>query len=269
MLLAYGDSIEYEYLQTEGYRVVKCTNCSFLYQQQVLNGMGLTKLYDKWINPDDALRWHQQSVEKNQVVYSQRVRFVARHFGNNNINMLDWGGGFGQFCQLARAYGMNVHCTEISLQRRKFMDDRGIKTMSMGSLPESYFHFVNLDQVLEHVSEPLALLKETHSVLRHRGVLFVSSPNTHGLERKLRVVDGLSLNEYKTVLLDVAPLQHVNCFTHTTLTRICNLAGFRMLFRPFLYIRCSNFGTSIKETLQNVGRPFYHRFGTAFFLIKD
>jgi 2-polyprenyl-3-methyl-5-hydroxy-6-metoxy-1,4-benzoquinol methylase len=268
MVLAYGESIEYNYLNGMVYRLCKCSQCKFVFQQEVLNDHGLSKLYDEWIDADDALRWHLQSVENNFLVYSQRIRFVARCLGSSSIEVLDWGAGFGQFCAIAAAYGMHVSALDLSAKRAEFISKLGIECVSMGNLPKEKFHFVNLDQVLEHVSDPLNVLRNVHAALRPEGILFASSPNARSVEQTLSSLDTLSVEKYQAALLDASALQHINCFTNATLRTICDKAGFKELFRPLVFVGSSNVGTSVKEMVKNLVRPLYYHLNTSLFFVK-
>lgn len=48
--------------------------------------------------------------------------------------------------------------------------------------PDNSFDFVNLSEVIEHVDDPLLLLREVHRVLRPGGRAYLSAPNRFGIK---------------------------------------------------------------------------------------
>ena len=73
--------------------------------------------------------------------------------------------------------------------------------------------------VLEHISNPLALLREINKILKPQGVLFVEVPNLDSLEFQL----------FREKWGYLSAPRHLNHFTTQTLTRILNKAGFRII----------------------------------------
>lgn len=88
-----------------------------------------------------------------------------------------------------------------------------------GGLPfgDSAFDHVFMLEVLEHVPQPFQTLQEVHRVLRRGGVLTVSVPNPYHVKEiiwnVLRIPDRQG---------------HVYSWTRQTMTRLGELAGFRL-----------------------------------------
>jgi 2-polyprenyl-3-methyl-5-hydroxy-6-metoxy-1,4-benzoquinol methylase len=266
MFASYGASLEYATFEHRAYVLLQCSKCRFVFQRDVLDRAGLQRLYDHWINPIDALGWEEESLTRNFLVFSQRIRYLAHLTKKSRPRVLDWGAGFGQFASLARLYGMDCYVLEISRNRQAHLQGKGIATLNEDEVSKTSFDIVNLDQILEHVSDPMQTLQHAVNALAPGGLLFISVPDTKGLVRWLSTSRKASPQEYKTGMLDATPVQHVNCFTHSTLSLICREAGLQHVFRPILYIRGSNVGVSALETAKNVLRPFHNRLGTTFFL---
>jgi SAM-dependent methyltransferase len=267
--LAYHGNVEYSYLEGHEFEVVECEGCGFLFQTNVLTETGAQHLYDVWIDPTLTERYCRTN--KHSYAYNcSRLSFVYHYVNLPMARMLDYGAGFGNFCHLALGFGFEVSALEFSRERIALLNKNGIACISVDQLEDEYYHFVWMNQVLEHLSNPLEVLRNVHRVLHTDGIVAVSVPKCSSLKRKLRNADSLSLEKYKEALKPCAPLQHINSFTHATLVKICRNAGFSVIFRPLLRIGCSRFGLSIKESLKNVIRPFYEKYlDTTFFLRKS
>jgi len=91
------------------------------------------------------------------------------------------------------------------------VDDDDIKTMQ--------FEFINCEQVLEHVSDPVATVAQLAQSLVRGGYLRIAVPDG---ARVSRIARSASFVIGKNA---VHPLEHVNCFTKKTLMRLGASAG--------------------------------------------
>lgn len=259
------------YFNGQTFRIGKCANCKFIFLITVLNDLGLRKLYDSWLDPHMTLMSHRtQNRLAKSLWYSQRINTVIRSFlGLSALNILDWGAGFGDFCMLAKGYDMNITALEFSREKKSQLEKLGIPVVTNSDiLPPKHFHFIHVEQVLEHVLDPVGLLREVHKHLRDDGIAFVGVPNCAKVERLLKA-NILSRETFECV----APFQHVNAFTNKTLRLACKRAGFRVLFvvnaQPILFTRFTEF-RHYGEILKNSVRPLFQNFlSTSLFLAKD
>ncbi len=86
-------------------------------------------------------------------------------------------------------------------------------------LPGGAFHYIRLDNVLEHVPQPLAVLRECRRLLPPGGQLFIYVPNGSGPSLKL-------LGRYS--VSSWIPF-HLTLFTPKSLRTLCARAGFANL----------------------------------------
>lgn len=259
------------YFNGQFFKVVKCINCDFIFQANIFNEIGMKLLYDKWIDPQATLERHKKLnlPTKQSLEHTQRLNLILRCFSDTpNIEVLDWGGGFGDFSAMAKICGVNITALEFSDERAAHLESREIPALRIDELQQKHYHFINLNQVLEHVTEPVGLLREIRKFMRDDGILYVSVPKCDQAERLLRS----GILSQKT--FDCLSPQHINAFTNKTLKMACNNAGFKVLFavnpRPVLFSNRQNWRYSIKEILKNIVRPLSYFFlGTGFFLGKS
>jgi len=259
------------YFNNQHFTVSECKDCKFIFQKSILGDDGLKRLYDKWIDPQTTLERHcnQNRLEKSRI-FTQRLNIIMRHFSNlSNINVLDWGAGFGDFCITSLNTGVSVTALEFSNERRIHLEKRGITVVGIEQLLENHYHFINIDQVIEHIAQPIEFLNNIHKYLRDDGVLFIGAPNCKNV-KQLAKKGILSQELYKYI----APLQHLNAFTNRTLKKACQNAHFKVLFpinpQPVLIYSTKDLFYSVINAPKNFGRPLASFFfNTSFFLKKS
>ncbi len=95
---------------------------------------------------------------------------------------LDIGCGVGNYMLFLKKFGYEVHGVEPSknaakLGREKFGLDIRTGTLLEHTYPNDYFHFISMHQVIEHLHNPVEVLKEIKRILHPEGNLFIWTPN--------------------------------------------------------------------------------------------
>ena len=107
-------------------------------------------------------------------------RFMPRPPQPGVMRVLDIGCGDGHFLELARGAGWQVAGVEPDPVSRSLADKRGIEVRATVAewLDESAsFDFVSISHVIEHVHDPLDLLRNSRALLKSGGTLFIDTPN--------------------------------------------------------------------------------------------
>lgn len=132
------------------FEIIKCKNCGFVFQKEILNEYGMELLYNEWLDQDMLLDYYK----KKQLSDSQvtLLKAIKRYFGNkSSIKLLDFGSGYGNFCSAAKKSGFNTFGFDLSRQKNEYISSRdGINSVTDLKRFSNYFHFINLNQVLEH-----------------------------------------------------------------------------------------------------------------------
>jgi 2-polyprenyl-3-methyl-5-hydroxy-6-metoxy-1,4-benzoquinol methylase len=100
--------------------------------------------------------------------------------------LLDVGCGGGRFLNRMKKHGWQVEGTDFDKQATKKVTSRyGIKThigdLTQCALPTSSFDVITLSQVIEHLYDPQATLRECLRILKPGGLLVMTTPNVNSL----------------------------------------------------------------------------------------
>ncbi|MBA2734290.1 MAG: methyltransferase domain-containing protein [Acidobacteria bacterium] len=195
--------------------------------------------------------------------YAKRLRFVEETIAEvfpeakfATIRVLDVGCGNGSQLALALAQsgfqvtGIDIDASSIE-HAKQLAKDLSNATFICGDVAElkaEKFDVVILAEVLEHMTEPRALLAESVKHLNESGIVIITVPNGFGefeidsrlfhLFRLQRVVDAVAKNNREIVAAtDNHESGHVQSFTRRRLRRLfaeCSLTVFREAAASFL-----------------------------------
>jgi len=124
----------------------------------------------------------------NGIPHAKRVLAELESFGGGG-RLLDVGCATGDFLVTARELGWQPVGVELSghaaaVARRPGLDVR-VGTLAEANFAPSSFDAVTMLDVIEHLSDPLAELRQVHRVLRPGGILCVETPNWDSVYRRL------------------------------------------------------------------------------------
>ncbi len=200
------------FAQRDGLQVVECTNCDLVY-----------------VNPrHDAERiyQHYNSDQSSRIQYYLDVEVADRRTFNELLDLadrlaprrgalLDIGPNIGACLALARTRGWDTYGIEINAEAARYCrEQRGLNVTS-GALdadtyPENSFDMIFMGDVIEHLRDPLELMKVVQRILKPDGALIISTPNI--AQRAARV-------------LQIKPEEHLYYFAPATITRLLCKAG--------------------------------------------
>jgi 2-polyprenyl-3-methyl-5-hydroxy-6-metoxy-1,4-benzoquinol methylase len=111
--------------------------------------------------------------------YSSAFRWVPE-----GVRILDIGCGFGETLGYHKARGCDVYGVEADENIRRVAEKFGFNVHVGLFDPMIYepgfFDYVTLDQVVEHVNDPLETLRGVRQVLAPEGRVIISTPNAEG-----------------------------------------------------------------------------------------
>lgn len=140
----------------------------------------------------------------------------VRWLGNDDKGLLlDVGCGNGSFLDQMRSLGWEVAGVEpdgeaVSVALERYGLDVFEGSLEEAGFPEGHFDAITANHVIEHVQDPIGLLKECRRVLKQGGTLVVSTPNINSLGR----------STFDEAWLHWDPPRHLYLFSPQTV-RVC------------------------------------------------
>lgn len=254
----YGRRVERDFSGYD-YVLAQCEHCGLAFQAQVPGPELLQEIYDRWLPATEreavVARW---GLDDYRYLAGQ-VEFMLDHFRlpPGSVRALDFGFGWAEWAKMAGAFGVDVCGAELSQVRIDYARSVGIPVVDPADLPRGEFHFINTEQVFEHLLEPRDMLERLAGALRPGGLVKISVPNSAKSIRKL-----LGARDFSRLsdgdIMAIAPFEHINAFTCDSLDALGREAGLR-LFRPSLrkLYNSSSGWMEPKGALRTLARPIY------------
>jgi 2-polyprenyl-3-methyl-5-hydroxy-6-metoxy-1,4-benzoquinol methylase len=190
-------------------RYYQCQGCSVVFTNQVPQ-----TVYEDWSKSPGYTRWE----EYLDNVFTRIVHDIQRFKPDGRV--LEIGSSLGYLLRPLIAAGFDAEGIEPSRFAVDYCRQRGLKVtegyFDSSIYRDSTFDIVILNHVLEHVPNPSAFLGEVRTVLKTRGIVFVSLPNFGSIEAQI-------LRQRWRFLM---PEEHYVQFTPRTLSAFLSAHGF-------------------------------------------
>jgi len=160
----------------------KCTNCGVLFYYPYPDDDRLLSTGEgkRWPR-ERVLSWYSKSSFYNHINFTNMLRFaMSESDKGTKLNILDYGGGGGQFALVCKS-----HFPEATLYITDISDESLLEEWSAlnTQIPfmdfakdETKFDFIFMNDVFEHVSDPLFVLKHMSGKLKKGGKVFIDTP---------------------------------------------------------------------------------------------
>lgn len=235
------------------FEVAECNSCHFIYLTEVLSDYGMGLLYNEWLDKE-MLKVHYSKLPYSN--YEETLlRTIKKHFKNKSkVSVMDFGAGYGNFCSIASKLGFNTYAFDISADKNDFMNNMGVTIINNLDKFQQFFDFIWVNQVFEHVSDPLSIVKQLQQSLAKDGLIFIAVPDCTNVKNILQQ-EGLSQNFFRKI----SPHQHINGFSNSTLQLLGINAGLKPLgFFDFFTLYNTSLNLNelkflVKKTIKNSG----------------
>ncbi len=238
---------------------VRCDDCEQTFHRYVLSPEWQHTRFTQWMteasmrafedqlgDPGFAYRFHLAQALTAHVMRLERLTRSLR--GASVPRLLDFGCGWGQLLSLARLHSFDAYGVDWDANRRDsssaLSDSIFSNLRELDAASPAPFHAITLIEVLEHLEEPLALLKTLRERLVEGGILVLETPNCQG------VTDIRSEDDYRKI----HPLDHINGFTPKSLLGIARNAGFAPVAAPTAHV-AADFRRVLKVLAKRVVQP--------------
>jgi len=205
---------------TPSFGVDRCGSCGFIFMNPRFNDAAVSGFYDEdYYSGGSEYSYHDErkSLKFFSPVWNKRIAIIRKYVKEGNL--LDVGCAFGGFLNAAAHYFV-PHGIEISPYAAAHAQSILGNTIHMGTLadhpfPHNYFSVITMIELLEHLPDPAAALRESRKLLRRGGLLVVQTANMDGLQAR---VFGRNYAYFMP--------GHLSYFTRQSLTMLLQKIGF-------------------------------------------
>ena len=224
-------------------KVIDCKSCKFIHVIPLPTKMESSKHYKKKyytkIKPN-YIKKYEKEIDYWNLIFDEKLNFLSDKISMKKKSMFDLGSGAGYFLKRAKEKGWEVNGVEpnsIAANHSKkigvpvindFFENLDIKTMKR-------FNAINLFDVLEHVPEPIELLKKCKTLLEYKGIIVIEVPNDYNPLQKI-VQQSLKKEEYWLTLLPksrnyhwTSKMDHINYFNFESLKKLLIKMNFKII----------------------------------------
>ena len=179
-----------------------------------------------------------------------RLAEITKEFSKyrQTNRLLDVGCGAGGLLEAARDQGWKAQGVDVSETAVKHVRSLGFNAfhgeLQDAKLSDQDFDVITAGELLEHVFDPAAVLKEMARLLRPGGLLWTTTPHCRGLSGRIL---GLKWST-------VSPPEHLQLFSVSGLRTVLNQAGFREVTlktegaNPFEIVKMRQSSNGAQET---------------------
>lgn len=163
-----------------------CSTCSLVFRKQFPSENELKLLY-KSSYSDRNIKNKMTNQESGSFAIGVYSKFIRDNFLKQNTvqRLLDYGSGTGELVEKLKKYNMDINIDgfEFSKHAIKYcFDKRGfLLKNNLRHVPNNYYDFVTMIEVIEHLTDLNASLKELHRITKPGGIIFITTPNRYGL----------------------------------------------------------------------------------------
>jgi 2-polyprenyl-3-methyl-5-hydroxy-6-metoxy-1,4-benzoquinol methylase len=200
----------------------RCSNCGHICIDANMTPDQLTALYSNYYprSAFDVEDWTPPRDVSQPLAWWRGLHASAYRWVPPNVRVLDIGCGFGESLGYHRNRGCDAFGVDADINILRVAARHGLQVkvglFDANLWQASSFDVVTLDQVIEHVTEPVELLRGIWTVMKPGAILIVATPNVSGW--------GARIFGRRWIHWHVP--YHQQFFTRVSISRAASAAGF-------------------------------------------
>lgn len=164
----------------------------------------------------DFIKWRNETKEDD----TRRFQFIENSITNKKV--LDFGSGNGGFLSQAKTISKSICGIELESAVKPYYEKENIPLYKSISEAKTKFDVITSFHVIEHLSDPIPILKDLKECLTEHGKMIIEVPNANDALLTIYKNEGFSHFTYWSC--------HLYLYTHHTLTMLAKQAGLKVDF---------------------------------------
>lgn len=267
----------YQFTYQKKYNYYKCLRCGLFSTYPLPDRQTIKKHYKNRFQKGnyDLLRKYSKQYKRIYQNFTDEIEKTLLLKNKNQLRglkVLDIGCFIGEFLELMKEKGAQVYGFELQKEAVKIANEKlhgrayRIDVMN-DKFPEQKFDIVTMIGLIEHVTNPIKLIKKCKKILKKDGLIFIQTPNTDSLFAKF-------MGKYWP---PYSPVEHIHLFSRQSLEKVLRTNGFQHIqfkqswkklpigyvynmlknFGPEFYVITKPFNFIINTVLKDFSFPFY------------
>ncbi len=206
-------------------KIVKCLKCSLIYVSPVFNYEHYIKLYSNKNYQNIVKKLGEKSHQYRRKRFGvERLNILKKFYKKKKCSLLDIGCSTGFFIEEVEKNGWDAMGIELNPSAKNFAKKKGLNVVDSDYNNIKFkkkFDIICAFDVLEHLYDPMKIVKKIKQDLKKGGLFFLYVPNWQSATRLL-------IGEMNSHF--VWPTHHLTYFTPTTLESFLSRQGFEVIF---------------------------------------
>jgi 2-polyprenyl-3-methyl-5-hydroxy-6-metoxy-1,4-benzoquinol methylase len=208
--------------------VVRCDTCEILYKIPSAGAKRLADYYDQ--SYTESNYWNHEQVAIRS--FREIIDSIVDTLGTTSLSLLDVGCGPGTFLSLAQQVGFDVTGLELNSElANKAHTKTGLPViigdLMSAELSDRRFDVIAMLDLIEHLADPVSVLRRCYELLKAGGSLVVYTPNHNSLIVWIAdLLYRLSRGRMTGPVTEIFDCTHVVFFDAQTLRLALAKAGF-------------------------------------------
>jgi len=186
-----GTRFDDRYGYPGSFPLLHCDKCAHMFLRADFSPAQIGELYSKYYpRASFDIKSHKPAVQSGGfMAWLDGKKTAAFRWVPEHVRVLDIGCGFGESLGYYKSRGCDAWGVEADENISRVAKEYGYK-VHVGLFDPSiydagFFDYVTMNQVIEHVADPVATLQGVARVLKPGGVAILSTPNADGIGARL------------------------------------------------------------------------------------
>lgn len=250
---------QYLIFKYQSFEFYKCSNCQLVSTYPFPSDLQIKKHYQDGFSKRNYKIKREYAIQYIEV-YKQIANILDKELDGKlkSKKVLDVGCFTGEFLEILNKRGADVRGIElqeeaVKIANRKLPGKIIQADLNNYKIKKEKFDVITLLGIIEHIKDPLSLLKQCHDLLNKDGIILIQTPNSSSLIAKT----------FRQFWPPYSPVEHIHLFGRKSMLKAFELSGFnetsfknhwKKLPVGYVYQMLEVFGPEFKKALNPVAK---------------